>query len=96
MSVKKIILRTHLILGLASGMIILFLAITGCILAFQKEIENATQSYRFIPEKSTPLLPPSQLKDIGVARLLGKHLHSVLYQQNGRSAQVIFFFLRAG
>ena len=45
---KKSIRKIHLWLGLASGLIIVFLGITGCILAFQREIEDVTQDYRFV------------------------------------------------
>ena len=91
MPVKKTVRKVHLILGLASGLIVVFLGITGCILAFQKEIEHLSQSYRFVQKQEKEFLPPSQLKAIGVAQLPGKHLHSVLYHGKDRSTQVIFF-----
>ena len=40
MTLKKFVGKLHLWLGLSSGAIILFLGITGCMLAFQKEIET--------------------------------------------------------
>ncbi|MEP7141771.1 MAG: PepSY domain-containing protein, partial [Ferruginibacter sp.] len=38
MTFKKIIRKVHLWLGLSSGLIVLLLGITGCILAFEVEI----------------------------------------------------------
>ena len=91
MRIKKWVGKLHLWLGLSSGLVILFLGITGCILAFQKEVENASRSYRYVEATSKPLLPPSQLKEIGAAQLPGKHLHAVLYEGRKKAAQVIFF-----
>lgn len=91
MHLKKIIRKIHLILGLSSGLLILFLGITGCMLAFQREIENATQPYRFVTPQAKQFLPPSQLMATAAAKLPGKAVHSVLYQRNGKTAQVSFF-----
>ncbi|HEX2532412.1 MAG TPA: PepSY-associated TM helix domain-containing protein [Chitinophagaceae bacterium] len=91
MSFKKIIRKLHLWLGLPSALIVLFLGITGCILAFQKEIEFAVQDYRFVEAQDRPFLPPSKLKAIGAAQLPGKHLHAVLYEGRTDAAQVIFY-----
>ncbi|RCH55520.1 PepSY domain-containing protein [Mucilaginibacter hurinus] len=83
--------RVHLWLGLASGLIVCFLGITGCILAFEREIENSTQSYRFTPVQNQALLPPSALKDIGNKALPGKKdPHSISYQP-GKSAAITYY-----
>ena len=87
---KKLTGKLHLILGLASGIIVCILGITGCILAFQKEIEDATQPYRFTEVKQTAYLAPSQLQDIAVKTLPGKKLHSISYQQ-GKNAVASFY-----
>jgi uncharacterized iron-regulated membrane protein len=91
MPLKKIIVQVHLWLGMTSGLIILFLGITGCMLSFQKEIENAIQPYRFVKDVNQQLLPPSELKNIATALLPGKHVHAVLYEGREKAAQVIFF-----
>ena len=87
---KKLIGKLHLWLGLSSGLVILFLGLTGCLLAFQKEIES-TQSYRYVEARQAAQLPPSRLKAIGAAQLPGKHLHAVLYEGRSKAAQVIFY-----
>jgi uncharacterized iron-regulated membrane protein len=91
MPLKKIILQVHLWLGMISGLIILFLGITGCLLSFQKEIESATQSYRYVKDENKQLLPPSILKNTATALLPAKHVHAVLYEGREKAAQVIFF-----
>ena len=81
MTLKKAVGKAHLWLGLLSGLLILFLGVTGCILAFQKEIESITQKeYKEVKAEEKEFLPPSKLKDIGVAQLPGKHIHAVLYE----------------
>ncbi|WP_423146524.1 PepSY-associated TM helix domain-containing protein [Rubrolithibacter danxiaensis] len=91
MYVKKIVGKLHLVLGFASGLIVLFLSITGCMLAFQKEIELITAPYQFVEPQSKPVLPPAQLGKIALKSLPDKKLHSVIYLDDRHSAQVTFF-----
>ncbi|MEO5911033.1 MAG: PepSY-associated TM helix domain-containing protein [Pelobium sp.] len=90
MTFKKIILFTHLWLGLISGLLVLFLGITGCILAFEREIENVTQDYRFTAVENKATLQPSSLKKIADEQLPGKKAHSISYEA-GKSSQVVYF-----
>jgi uncharacterized iron-regulated membrane protein len=91
MTLKKVIGKIHLWLGLSSGLIVFIIAITGCIYAFQAEIQDATQPYRFVEAQNKPVLPPSQLKAIAEKELPGKKIHAVLYAKPGKAAQVIFY-----
>lgn len=93
MTVKKAIGKIHLWLGLSSGLLVFIIAITGCIYAFQEEIQNLTQPYRFVEHQDKPVLPPSTLKTIAEKALPGKHIHAVLYAKPGNAAQVIFYNL---
>ena len=91
MTTKKVIGKLHLWLGLTSGLVVFVVAITGCLYAFQAEIQELTQPYRHIEKKNTPLLPPSELKEIAIKELPGKKVHSALYEQGDRSAVVSFY-----
>ncbi|WP_231491007.1 PepSY domain-containing protein [Pedobacter sp. Leaf170] len=82
--------RLHLWFGLISGLFVCFLGITGCILAFEKEIEFYTQPYRKLETQNKPLLSPTTLKQIADKALPNKHAHSVTYQP-GKSAQVVYY-----
>ena len=82
--------QLHLWLGLLSGLFVCFLGITGCILAFEREIENVTQPYRFAKVEQRALMAPSLLKKIADEALPGKHAHSVGYQP-GKASQVVYF-----
>ena len=91
MKFKKIIGKLHLWLGLSSGLLVCFLGITGCILAFQKEIESFTNPYQYVERQQKELLPPSQLKEIALNALPGKHLHSAAYGTPGKATQMVFY-----
>lgn len=87
---KKIIRKIHLWLGLSSGIIIVFLGITGCMLAFEREIETL-QTYRYVTPKEKPFVIPSKLKETATKLLPGKTLHAVLYGTKKDAAQMIFY-----
>ncbi|QHV99611.1 PepSY-associated TM helix domain-containing protein [Spirosoma endbachense] len=92
MTVKKLVGTIHLWLGLASGLIVFVISLTGCMLAFEQEIKNVTQPYRFVePPAGGKLLPPSVLKAKAEAALPGKVANGVLYEETGRSATVGFY-----
>lgn len=90
-TVRKIFHKIHLVLGLAVGLIIIIIALTGCLYAFQEEIQNLTQSYRFVDERSTPFIPPSRLKEIAQRQLPGKTLHSVQYGHKQKAAVLLSY-----
>ncbi|MNK02860.1 PepSY-associated TM helix [compost metagenome] len=86
---KKINAWLHLWLGLASGVIVVILSITGCILVFEQEIKQL--SYPWLHAKNTEgtaLLPPSKLYEAVSAALPEKKINSVWYHGENRTAQV--------
>lgn len=92
MTVKKIIRKIHLWLGLTTGIIVFIIAVTGCLYAFQAEISKATQkAYRNVPPQKTHYLPPTQLKNIVEKKLPGKHLHSIEYGATNKAVAATFF-----
>ena len=88
---KKIIHKIHLVLGLTSGIIVFILAITGCIYAFEREIQDATQEYRYVAAEHKPALPPGRLYEIATAALPDKVVHSVSYSDPSRAAVLTFY-----
>jgi uncharacterized iron-regulated membrane protein len=91
MTIKKMIGKVHLWLGLTSGLVVLFLGITGCILAFQKEIEHFSKPYQFVERQNKPFLPPSVLQPVASALLPGKQVHSVTYGSKEDAVNVTFY-----
>ncbi|RYY35211.1 MAG: PepSY domain-containing protein [Sphingobacteriaceae bacterium] len=82
--------QLHLWLGLASGILVVFLGITGCILAFEQEIRNVTEPYKYTAVQSKPLLPPTRIKAAAEKAMPGKHPHSVGYEP-GKSSTVVYY-----
>lgn len=76
----------HLWLGLVSGIIIVIVSITGCIYAFQEEISNLTQPYRFVEVENRPFLPPSVLQKAAAARAGENPVLGVNYGHTGKAA----------
>jgi uncharacterized iron-regulated membrane protein len=88
---KKFVRITHLWLGLISGLLVCIIALTGCLYAFQEEIQNLTQSYRFVEKQEKPFLPPSTIQQIADAELPGKHIHGIMYHKPTEAAKAIYF-----
>jgi len=91
MSFKKIILKAHLWLGLSSGLVVLLLGITGCILAFEVEIRNITEPYQFVEVENKPYLAPSVLKGIAEKHLVSKMALGIEYPGKGKAARAAYY-----
>lgn len=90
-NLKKAIGQLHLWLGLSSGIIVFIIAVTGCLYAFQEEIQNITEEYRFVEKEDKPFLLPSQLEAIARKEFPNKALHAIKYNSSEKSAEAIFF-----
>jgi uncharacterized iron-regulated membrane protein len=89
--VKKWVGFIHLWLGLISGVIIVFLGITGCILAFEQEIRTVTEPSLLTKAENRPYLPPSILKANAEKHLGGKQANGIEYPGRGKSAIVSYY-----
>jgi uncharacterized iron-regulated membrane protein len=76
---KKAIGKIHLWLGLTAGLVVLLLGITGCILAFEIEIRQLTETYRKAEPKNKTFLPPSAIKKIAEQHLVSKEVKGIEY-----------------
>jgi uncharacterized iron-regulated membrane protein len=90
-TLKKAILKIHLWLGLSSGILVFIIAITGCLYAFQEEIQDYTDKYRFVIKQEKPFLFPTQLEEIARKEIPNKVLHAIKYNGSAKSAEAIFF-----
>jgi uncharacterized iron-regulated membrane protein len=91
MRLKKIIGKIHLWLGLGSELVVLLLAITGCILAFEVEIRTLTESFRKVPVENKAYLPPSALKQIAEKYLSSKKALGIEYPGEGKAAVAAYY-----
>ncbi|PZD78963.1 PepSY domain-containing protein [Mesonia sp. K7] len=62
-NIRKLNDWLHLWLGLGSGIIVFIVSITGCIYAFEQEIKDAMEPWRFVKDQKKDFVPPSQLID---------------------------------
>lgn len=69
MAFKKLVGRIHLWLGMASGLIVLMLGVTGCLFVFHQEIETIIYADKYFVEKGAITLPMSQLWQIAETEL---------------------------
>jgi uncharacterized iron-regulated membrane protein len=91
MTVKKIIGKVHLWLGLTSGIVVFIIAVTGCLLAFEQEINDLTQPYKFVKAQNAAFLAPSQILAIAEKEMPGKHPHSVQFGKPTDAARVVYY-----
>ena len=86
---KKLIAKLHLWLGLGSGLIVLVVALTGCIFVFHDEIKDLTRDYRKVNPQNevfaTPSLLQQKMKSLYPEAVPGM----VVYQGRDRSAFVL-------
>ncbi len=87
---KKLFHTLHLWLGLASGLLVFIIAITGALYAFQEEITGIGK-YHYVEERNENFMLPSQLSKVAVNMLPGKELHAVKYNGKTKAAEAIFY-----
>ncbi|RKR80583.1 putative iron-regulated membrane protein [Mucilaginibacter gracilis] len=95
MTAKKVIGFIHLWLGLISGIIVVIVSITGCIMVFEKEIRSVTEPFQYV-QTGKVLLPPSQLKKIVEEKSKDKNVGTITYNGPGRSAVVNYMGMKMG
>lgn len=88
---RNIIRQVHLWLGILTGPIVFVIGITGAIYAFQEEIQNTTQDFRFVKAQDKQFLPPSALIAASDKTHPNKNVHAVMYHDKGKAAKVIYY-----
>lgn len=91
MTFKKLTGKIHLWLGLSSGLVVLILGITGCILAFELEIRSLTESFRNVNVENKTVLPPSKLKAIAEKHLASKKALGIEYPGKDKAAVAAYY-----
>lgn len=82
----------HLWLGLASGLVVFIVSLTGCIYVFQTEIKNALEPWRFVEVQNKSFVPPSQLVDTAKLYMPGKTPSGLTYEDETGAAAVGFYY----
>jgi uncharacterized iron-regulated membrane protein len=93
---KKTILFLHRWLGFISGLVVFIVSVTGCIFAFQDEIQDAMYSYRKVEVQHKPYLPPSQIKQIALQKYPKGQAGTVAYYGSDRPAAAMVTIPKVG
>ncbi|WP_276483493.1 PepSY-associated TM helix domain-containing protein [Paraflavitalea pollutisoli] len=93
---KKLAGWLHLWLGLASGLVIVVVALTGAIYAWQPELSEALYDHLHVQPQEKPLAPLSQLKATAEAEMPGKKPTRISFAGRDHSVAVSFNNAKAG
>lgn len=93
---KRVMAWLHLWLGLASGIIVVIVSLTGCIYVFEHEIKDFIEDWRFVKPQEQAYLLPSELVTIADKAMKGKHATSVTFGGKEDAAIVGYFTEKKG
>lgn len=86
---SKVNVWLHLWLGLASGIVVLIMAVTGCILVFEHEIKAMTSPWLNVEAQSADkILPPSKIYALVKKTLPEKDIHGLWYNGLDKTVKV--------
>lgn len=88
---RRGIRQAHLILGLVSGTVIFIVAVTGCLWAFQEEIQQFTSDLPDIDSSPEAIIPPDKAKQLALNIFPERHVHGTLYSGENKPIEVIFY-----
>lgn len=88
MTFRKAIGKLHLWLGLASGLVVLIVSLSGAVFVFQDEFRDLTQPWRKVAVQAQPMLPPSVLQATAVQAQPGFTASWTTYNGPDRSTAV--------
>ena len=88
---RKTILTIHKILGLATGLVVFIVSITGCIWAFKEEIESLYDDYKYVTPVEAQMLKASEVKRIAEEAIPDRIIHGVIYGQPDEAIEVVFY-----
>ncbi|WP_179351705.1 PepSY-associated TM helix domain-containing protein [Winogradskyella vidalii] len=91
MTTKKIIFQLHKILGLATGIVVFVVAITGCCWAFREEIEATYDDYKYVTPQDAPLLTPTEAKHYASVVFPDNSIHGTIFKKKTDAIEVIFY-----
>jgi len=78
----------HLWLGLISGSVVFVVSITGCFYAFQQEIKDALEPWRFVEVQPGGFVPPSRLLDTAARYMPGAQPTGLTYSNEKGAAAI--------
>lgn len=89
MKLKRLAGKIHLWLGIPTGLVVFIIGVTGALYCFAPELQNL-QPYRTIKKENKRFLPPSRLREIAQAKLPGKDLQRIYYDNRDKAVMILF------
>ena len=91
MAFKKNILTLHKILGLATGIVVFIVSVTGCCWAFRTEIENQYNNYKKVVPQNQAFLTPTEVKKTAEKIFPNNTIHGSVFGKADDAIEVIFY-----
>ncbi|MBU2949103.1 PepSY domain-containing protein [Tamlana agarivorans] len=91
MKYRKQILTLHKILGLATGLVVFIVSITGCCWAFKEEIEGLYSDYKTVEIQNVPPITVTEAQTIAQDVFPNNHIHGAIFGKPDEAIQVIFY-----
>jgi uncharacterized iron-regulated membrane protein len=91
MSFKKFIFQLHKILGLATGIIVFIVAVTGCCWAFRDEIESLYDDYKKVTPQNEAILTPTKARELAKEVFPNNTVHGTVFKKADDAIEVIFY-----
>lgn len=91
MSFKTFWRKTHLIIGLVSGLVVFISSITGALYVFKDEIESMTQTFRHVEAEGKEMLLPSEVFKIAEEALPNTLIHGAIYNGSTEVVEVVYY-----
>lgn len=88
---RKIILQLHKILGLATGVVLFIVSITGCLWVFKEEIKSFNNDYKYVIPQEQDFITASRVKNIAEGIIPHRSIHGVIYGKRNESIEVVFY-----
>jgi uncharacterized iron-regulated membrane protein len=91
MKTKKIIFQLHKILGLATGIVVFIVAVTGCCWTFREEIESLYDDYKTVAPQEGTIITVTKAKEIAQVIFPENTVHGTVFKQQNDAVEVIFY-----
>lgn len=88
---KRVMAWLHLWLGLASGIIVVIVSLTGCIYVFENEIKDYIEDWRFVKPEEKAFLMASELVALADNKMKGHNAKSVTFGGKDEAVIIEYF-----
>lgn len=91
MQIKEVLRKIHLVLGLASGLVIFIVSLTGALYVFQDEVALLLQGYKKVEPQQQEFIAPSEAFLIGKETIQNRTIHGLVYGTPDEALEIIYY-----